>query len=952
MVLFKKKPDLASDISSILNPIVKKWFFSRFKEFSTPQLYGIKEIASRKNVLISSPTGSTKTLTAFLSILNELVDSSIKGKLEDKIYCIYVSPLKSLNYDIEVNLKTPLSEIEKIFGKELGIRIGVRTGDTTQKEKNFMRKNPPHILITTPESLAIIASSKSFGKFNSGVEWIILDEIHAICSGKRGSHLALTLEYLQRKSGYISRVGLSATVSPIEEVAKFLCGFDIDSVGKSLERECVVIDVSFIKKTDISVISPVDNFLSVEYNFLENAIYSKINELIKKHKSTLVFTNTRAATERLVDQLKFRYSKEYNDNNIAAHHSSLSKNIRKQVESDLREGKLRCVVSSTSLELGIDIGYIDLVILLSSPKSVSRALQRCGRSGHRLKDTTKGRVIATNRDDLLECSVLISDALKGHIDNVHIPKGALDVLAQQILYFVLCEPMKKEEIYYLCKRSYPFSRLEYKEFNSVIEYLLGDFERAEQVRIYPRIRIDSGGFLRPKGKMSRVIYHTNLGTIPQDARVSVKQGESIIGYIDEPFLEMLSKGDIFVLGGSSYMFLYSKGMTAQVLSTPSRPPTIPQWYSEMLPLSFELAMDICYFNEEVRELLKEKKDDENIVSFIEKRLSIDHPTSRAIFSYLKEQFEFVDIPSHKRIIIERYKNEEKHYVIYHTRFGRRVNDVLSRVCAYVLSIENKSALDISVNDYGFCISSKKKISKTNPFGKIKLENFKEIAIKSIEKSEILRRRFRHCAARAFMILRSYKSNLRSVGRQQVSSQILLNAVRGISDEFPILKEAKREVLEDLMDVNNLGVIIRGIEDKEIQIVEKNPSVPSPFSFNLISQYASDSITAEDRHSFMMRLNKLALAKISLDKGKKILPKENLTKGNPDKEPLKYEFQRIALSVSLNKNIMLEIMDSFDGSNVELSPFTINWIKQVLITKEKVWPSFVIKHLHTLIRENK
>jgi len=950
MIVFKKKPDVASDVCSILNPFVKDWFFSRFKEFSIPQLFGIKEIASRKNVLVSSPTGSTKTLTAFLSILNELVDSSLKDRLENKIYCIYVSPLKSLNYDIEVNLKKPLSEIEKLTGKELGIRLGVRTGDTTQKEKDFMRKNPPHILITTPESLAIVASSKSFNKHIANIDWIILDEIHAICSGKRGSHLALTLEYLQKKSGYISRIGLSATVSPIKEVASFLCGFDIDKNGKCFERDCVVVDVSFIKKTDISVISPVDNFLSVEYSFLESEIYSKIHNLIVTHKSTLIFTNTRAATERLVDQLKFRFPKEYDEKNIAAHHSSLSKDIRKQVESDLREGNLRCVVSSTSLELGIDIGYIDLVILLSSPKSVSRALQRCGRSGHRLKETTKGRVIATNRDDLLECCVLIFDALKGHIDNVHIPRGALDVLAQQILYFVICEPMRKEEIYNLCRKSYPFSRLGYNEFNSVIEYLLGDFERAEQIRIYPRIRMDNEGFIRPKGKMSRVIYHTNLGTIPQDARVSVKQGDSIIGFIDEPFLEMLTKGDIFVLGGSSYMFLYSKGMTAQVLPTPSRPPTIPQWYSEMLPLSFELAMDICSFNEEIRGVLKKKESDEEIISFIEKRLFIDFSTSRAIFSYLKEQFEFMDIPSHKRIIIERYKNEEKHYVIYHTRFGRRVNDVFSRVCAYVLSVENKSALDISVNDYGFCISSKKNISKTNPFGKIKSENFREIAVKSIENSEILRRRFRHCATRAFMILRSYKSNLRSVGRQQVSSQILLNAVKGISEEFPILKEAKREVLEDLMDVNNLGVIIEGIESKKIEIIEKSPIVPSPFSFNLISQYASDSITAEDRHSFMMRLNQLALAKISLDKGKKIMPNENLIKDKDHKEPLKYEFQRIAQGVFLNKNIMVEIMDSFDDPFVELSHFTVNWIKQVLITKDKVWPYFVIRHLRSLINK--
>lgn len=963
MIQYKEKPDSSKKIRKILHPVVEEWFFSTFKDFSITQRYGIFEIHSRKNVLISSPTGSTKTLTAFLSILNELIDSSLKGKLEDKVYCVYVSPLKSLNYDIEVNLKEPLKEMERIAKKKygiekLGIRIGVRTGDTTQKEKDEMRKHAPHILITTPESLGILITSKSFSEKMKDVQWGIIDEIHALCENKRGTHLALSFEHLERLSRYLCRVGLSATVSPLEDVAHFLVGNEIKD-GKVVPRDCTIIDVSFIKKMDIKVITPVKAYLETDLFSVDRAIYAEVHKLIQAHKTTLIFTNTRAATERVVDILKSRYYNYYNDENIAPHHSSLSKEMRKDVEKKLREGKLKCVVSSTSLELGIDIGYIDLVILLSSPKSVARALQRSGRSGHRLHDTTKGRVIAVNRDDLIECSVMIKDALDGKIDKVHIPKNALDVLAQQIFSFVLSERIDIKELYNVCRQAYPYSNLSYANYLSVLDYLAGKYDELGEKRVYGKIWINDDNTLSPRGKLSRMIYHTNVGTIPEESRVTVKNKDEIIGYIDEPFLEKLNRGDVFVLGGSTYMFRYARGMTAHVVPMPTRPPTIPRWYSEMLPLSFELGTDISSFLEEVREKIAKGIKEGEVISFIQKRLMLEYESAKTIYHYVFEQYKIADVPSIKRLIAERYKFNDMHYVVYHSRFGRRVNDVFSRVSAYVLSKENKTALNVSITDYGFTLSSTKRISKINPLELLKDVDINKIAEESIENAEILRRRFRHCAARGLMILRQYKGHRKNAGIQQLSSMVLLSAVRSISNDFPILKEARREVLEDAMDIENFKKILKWYQEGKYEFKESKNTIPSPFAFNLLSQYASDSVTAEDRHSFMMRLNRMVQAKIALDEGKKEGKtiyykeegKEEEKKGADSKlERIREMFTKKAKENFVNPLIKREIEYSFFNPKAELSKYTINWIKQVLSTDEEIWPKEIINHLKKLFDE--
>ena len=849
-------------IKSVFHPLLNKWFFSKFKDFSLPQLYGVMEIHSRKNVLISAPTGSGKTLTAFLSVINELVDSSEKQILEDKVYCIYVSPLKALGNDIQVNLLKPLQEIGQLAEKDLGIRIGVRTGDTTAADKSKMLKKTPHILITTPESLAIMINSPKFKEKLTQVQWVIVDEIHALAENKRGVHMSLTMERLQLLSPGMTRVGLSATIAPLEEIAGYLVGKD---------RDCGIVDIRFLKEMDLKVLSPVKSLVESDYMLKHRKMYDLMNELIQEHKTTLIFTNTRSATERVVHTLKDMFPQQYNHENVAAHHSSLSKEVRFSTEQALRDGSLKVVVSSTSLELGIDIGYVDLVICLGSPKSVARFGQRAGRAGHQLHSTVKARVIVMDRDDLVECALLLKSAIEKKIDRVHIPTNALDVLAQQIFGIAINEVTNIHAMYHMITKSYCYRNLEWKDFFEVIRYLAGEFVSLEERYVYARIWYDQeSGNIGKKGKMARIIYMTNIGTIPEESYVTVKIGEQAVGKIDEGFLERLRPGDVFVLGGNVYMFKFSRGMTAQVSTSVNRPPTVPSWFSEMLPLSYDLAMEINRFRRLMEERFQANKSEQEILQFVNEYLYVDEKAAYSIYRYFYEQYNYSQIPSDRKIVIETYVDRGRTYVIFQTLFGRRVNDCLSRALAYVIGKSQHRDVEIGVTDNGFYLSAEQSFNAIRAFEALKLDNFRVVLENAIEKSEVLSRRFRHCAGRSLMILRSYMGKNKNAGRMQVGSKILFNAVKKISNDFPILKEARREVLEDLMDYPHAQNVIDEIIAGRTVMVEVPTDVPSPFAFGLIAGGYSDAIKIEGKQESLKRMHEMVMARIALKDGKKLI----------------------------------------------------------------------------------
>ncbi len=858
-------PYTETQLKAILHPLVNRWFFSKFKEFSLPQLHGVMEIHNRNNVLISAPTGATKTLTGFLAILNELIDSAKKHILEDKVYCLYVSPLKALNQDIAVNLINPLKEMEKLNDKKLGIRVGVRTGDTTAYQKQKMLKNPPHILITTPESLAIMLNSPKFKEHLKGVGWMIVDEVHALADNKRGVHLSVSMERLERISPGVCRIGLSATIAPLEDIARYLVGYLGDD-----ERDCDIIDVQFLKQMDLKVLSPVRSLVESDYMLKHRKMYELMHKLIQKHKTTLIFTNTRAATERVVHNLKEMFPRNYQEK-IAAHHGSLSKSARFKTEEGLREGNLKVVVSSTSLELGIDIGYIDLVLCLGSPKSVARFMQRAGRAGHQLHSTVKARIIVMDRDDLVECSLILKAAKEKKIDKIQVPRNALDVLAQQIYGIAINEVINIYEMFHLIKNSYCYHTLEWTDFFELIKFLSGEYVSLEERHVYARIWYDAEtGNIGKKGRMARIIYMTNIGTIPEESYVQVKVGDRVVGMIDEGFLERLRPGDVFVLGGEVYMFRFSRGMTAQVSSSVNRPPTVPSWFSEMLPLSFDLAMEICKFRRLMEDRFAHKEKKNKIIKFINDYLYIDEKAANSIYQYFYEQYNFSEIPSDKNIVVETYTDRGRKYVIFHTLFGRRVNDCLSRSLAYVIGRSQHRDVEVGISDNGFYLSAEKQFNAVRAFELLKQEDFRGVLEAAIERSEVLSRRFRHCATRALMILRQYLGRKKTVGRMHMGSKILFNAVKRISKDFPILKEARREVLEDLMDYQHAQEIIDEVVQGGTSIKEINTQIPSPFAFSLIVGGYSDVIKIEDKQEFLRRMHEQVMVKIALKQGKKKL----------------------------------------------------------------------------------
>ncbi len=839
----------SQDIQKILHPLVKEWFFSKFQAFSTTQEYGVLNIWQRKDILISAPTGGTKTLTAFLSILNYLVIQAQENTLENRVYAVYTSPLKALSNDIHKNLVEPLQEINELAVKKgiklQEIRVALRTGDTTASEKAKMTKKVPHILITTPESLAIILTSKKFVESLKATEFLIVDEIHAL-DNKRGTYLSLTIERLNELSNlWPTKIGLSATIEPLEEAAKFLAGIDD-------EREIRIAKVPLDKKIDIDVLTPVDDLIEDENIY--PSFYGLLESLIQAHKTTLIFTNTRSATERIVNTLKEKFPTEYGDDNISAHHSSLSKEHRFNVEENLRQGKLKVVVCSTSLELGIDIGYIDLVLMIGSPKSSARALQRMGRAGHKLHEIAKGRFIATDRDELVECCIIQKEMLEQKINKISFPKNCLDVLSQQIYGMAIYKIWDIDELFSTIRKSYCYSTLTKKDFLDIISYLSGEYD-LEKNNVYDKIWYDKETRqVGKKGKMARVIYLTNLGTIPDESFVNVKLASTgeVIGHLDEAFLERMKKRDVFVLGGKKYLYNYTKGMNVYVNSAEKLSPTIPSWISETLPLSFSSAMEISEFRHSMNKQLQAKKPKRETIKFIMDTLYVKETTAETVYNYFYEQHRFLEIPTKDSLLVERYKSDKK-YLIFHSMYGRRVNDALSRAIGFLVGEVEGRDVEIGINDNGFYLAGQK-LNIEKALNELSTENIEKILKEAIEKTDVLARRFRHCATRSLMILRNYKGQTRTVGKQQLKSHFLMHAVRKITEEFPILREAKREVLEDLMDIENAKKVLSWIKEGRVKMKIRETQLPSPFGSNLILQGQSDLIRVEDRQEFLKRIH--------------------------------------------------------------------------------------------------
>jgi len=872
-------------------PYVKDWFNSEFPGLSEPQKYAFDLIHEEKNSLICAPTGSGKTLSAFMSALNELFLTGNEGELDDEVYVLYISPLRALSNDIQRNLKDPLEGIkQKAEDQNVEmpeVRSAVRTGDTTDHEKSKMLEKPPHILITTPESLGILLDSPKFKEKLKNIKYTIVDEIHSISENKRGVHLSLSLERLQEAANNdITRIWLSATQAPIDEIAKYLVGYNVEedisidrteydeeikaSDPKDKEeyesRGCNIVDVAASKEIDLETISPVKDLIHTPPGEINDAMYDQIQNLVEEHESTIIFTNTRSATERVVNNLKERYSDYYNEN-IGAHHSSMSREKRLEVEEKLKKGEMKVGVTSTSLELGVDIGAVDLVLQLGSPKGVARGIQRIGRSGHQIGEKAKGKMIVVDRDDAVECSVLTKCAKEDKLDRIQIPTECLDVLAQHIVGMACNHKWNIDHAFNVIRKSYNYLNLTREDFEAVMKYLAGEYELEDQ-NVYRKIWIDheKNRFGR-SGKMTRVIYMTNIGTIPDESGYDVKTRGSgnYVGTLDEEFLDRLTKGDIFTLGGATYQFSYAKGMKVFVDPKPNAEPTVPSWYSERLPLSYDLGIRIGEFRKNVAEQIKLGAGDDDIIRWIMHNYYLDENTANAIYSYVKEQYEFINHASnHQEITIERYIDEDgRQNFIFHTIYGRRCHDAMARIMAHLLQKRIGSNIGMVIDDNGFILVTPRRPIDIDRLIERLTECDLEVELKNaVAKTELMKRRFRHVAGRSLMILRNYGGNSKTVGQQQMKGHFLISAIRNnYGEDFPMIKETYREIMEDAMDIRHTKEVVKGLEKDNIGYELVKSDIPSPFSHNLLVQESTDVIKMEDKKERLQELHKQVMERI-------------------------------------------------------------------------------------------
>ncbi len=840
------------EVMGMMEPLISTWFNEKYDDLTIPQAKAIPVIHQRRNVLVSSPTGSGKTLTAFTSIINELTRYAREGSLEERVYCIYVSPLKALGNDVNRNLNTPLAEMREVAERHgmnvPNITVAVRSGDTPQAERQKMVRHPPHILITTPESLALILAAPKFRDAFKKVEWVILDEIHDICDSKRGAFLSLTLERLREhcENDFV-RIGLSATLAPIDAIASYLVGCNPDGTA----RDVALIESGSKKTLDLQVICPANDLTTLSSDIVNSMMYDTLKELIDTHDTTLVFTNTRSGAESVVYKLKERGLES-----IEVHHSSLGKDIRLDVEERLKHGEIKCVVSSTSLELGIDIGSVDLVCQIGSPKSVAKGLQRIGRSGHSFGKIAKGRLLVFDPDDLVECAVMCRAAHRGDIDRVGIPENALDVLSQTIVGMSLDNRWEVDKAYDLVKGSYCYRNLTKESFMEVIRYL-GSKDEFEGV--YSKIWYDEQENVFGKKKGSRMIYFMNLGTIPEEAnyRVITSHG-TVAGELSEKFVERLSPRDVFVLGGRSFEFVRSKGMTAYVKEANGRKPTVPSWAGEMLPRSFDLSMDVAEFRREMAS--KITQDERQAIKEISEEFDVDEGSARSIFSYFKEQDAVAGfIPDDRQLAVEEYVDPSGNQkLVFHFPFGRRVNDALSRAYAYRLSNMLGANVSVTISDDSFMLGCPRTFDINQLDGLIRGAELETILRKSLKDSEIFKLRFRHTAARSFMILRNYMGRPISVNRQQIRSAYLLDAL-GSMDNVPVIEETYREVMEDDMDIKNAKYVLDLMEigDMKLNVIHYS-GTPSPFAHSAILSGFSDIVLMEDRSALLRELHRKVL----------------------------------------------------------------------------------------------
>ena len=842
--------NVSDSTDTVLNgfhPAVSAWFRSSFPAVTAAQAQAWPLIRQRRSTLIAAPTGSGKTLTAFLAVLDDLVHQGLAngGELPDETLVVYVSPLKALSNDIQINLQTPLAGITHHLQQQglppLAIRTAVRTGDTPQKDRAQMRKRPPHILVTTPESLYVLLGSDSGRQMLATTRTVIVDEIHAIAAGKRGSHLALSLERLQGLCGEpLMRIGLSATQKPIEAVSRFLVGTG---------RPCAIVDIGHARPRDLDIEVPPVPLSAVMANDVWELVYNRLADLAREHRTTLIFVNTRRLAERLARHLSERLGKTA----VAAHHGSLAKEMRLDAEQRLKAGELQVLIATASLELGIDIGDVDLVCQIGSPGSINGFLQRVGRSGHHVGGTPKGRLFALTRDDLIECAALLDCVRRGELDTLHIPVAPLDVLAQQIIAEVSAQEWSEHALLALIHRAAPYAELDERHYQALLHMLADGYNGRQGIRSAYLHRDAVTHTLRGR-RGARLTAVTSGGTIPDNADYSVllePQGLNI-GSVNEDFAVESIAGDIFQLGNTSYRILRVDAGKVRVEDAHGQPPTIPFWLGEAPGRSHELSAAVARLQGHLDSLLGATPGDLSTAStWLTQTLGLNRASAEQILDYLARARQALSaLPSQDTLIMERFFDASGGtQLIIHTPFGSRINRawglaLRKRFCR-TFNFELQAAA--SENAIVLSLSTSHSFPLDEVWRYLNSQTAEHLLIQAVLDAPLFGVRWRWNAGVALALPRYTGGRKVAPQIQRMKSEDLIASVfpdqiaclenlageREVP-EHPLVEQTLDDCLHDAMDSDGWLALLRRMESGQVRLISRDLPAPSPMAAEILS----------------------------------------------------------------------------------------------------------------------
>jgi ATP-dependent Lhr-like helicase len=861
------------------HPLVRDWFLTQFSSPSEPQIQGWPHILSGKTTLIAAPTGSGKTLAAFLVCIDSLVRKSLAGELSDQTEVLYVSPLKALSNDIQKNLLQPLAELSDLASERglsmAKIEVAVRTGDTPARERQAMLKKPPHILVTTPESLYILLTAEKSREILKNVKTVIVDEIHALINDKRGSHLALSLERLNALTAKPPlRIGLSATQKPMEITAQFLAG--------SHASPPIIVNVGHLRKLDLAIEIPEIKLSAVTSHEMWDEIYAKIVALAEPHRSTLVFVNTRRLAEKIAHQLTLRLGDQ-----VAAHHGSLSRKSRLAVEAKLKSGELKILVATASLELGIDIGMIDLVCQIGSPRAIAVALQRTGRAGHWHGAIPKGRIFATTRDELVECAALVDAIHQGDLDQFILPNQPIDILAQQIVATCASNDWKEDELFQLVTGAFPYKNLCRNLFNDILEMLSAGIAGSRGRYGSYLFRDQVNGLVKAR-RGARLTAIMNGGAIPENGLFSViaEATDTMVGTLDEDFAVESNRGDIILLGTHSWRVqrVESTGARVIVEDAHGAPPSVPFWRGEAPARTSELSAYVA----KVRQKISDMQPNQKSIAWCKKQYRVSESAATQLFEYIHQGKAILGkIPSQTTIVAERFFDEAGGMqLIIHAPFGARINKAWGLALRKCFCRSFNFELQAAATDDGLNISLAEQHSfpLADVFRFLHSETLQKTLTQAVLQSPLFNTRWRWSAARSLALLRYRNGKKIPPHISRMLADDLLAAVfpdaaacqdnlagREIElPNHPLITETMKDIFESALDIAGLAKLLHRMKAGEIECHAIDTPLPSPFAHEILNAnpYAFlDDAPLEERRARAVEMRRVLPENILKEAGK-------------------------------------------------------------------------------------